>query len=742
MDGRPPLRPCSEVPVELSESFQVREDEVDPTVDPVFVEAREADRLRGELAIDAAGIGTFDWDLVSGRLDWDDRLIEIFGFAPGTFDSTINGFNDRLHPDDLDRVTADLQVAIGTGQDFASVYRVVLPSGDTRWISARGRRLCDPDGRPVRLLGAAYDITTQRDTEQAVTRVLEAMPAGFYSLDREWRFTHVNAAAERILLRGRDELLGRVIWEEFSAAADSVFEEGYRRAVDTGQPVTFPAYYPPPLDGWYDLHAWPSPDGLSVYFLDVTARHHEQQLAEDASARQALQAAVTQQLTGTMQTDRAVALLARLVVPALADFCIVTVVDDDFTPTNRRGVRDVGWWHHDESARPVLDAYCRARIPALRDQSFFFRALRTGQPVVIDHGPTQAIRDVLIEGAAQDLIEQLAPASFMALPLRGRNGTVGLLTLFSGPGRTTMGPLDLASATEVAARAGLALDNARLYGQQRALAEQLQHSFLTAPPQPDHGQIVVRYLPATAAAAVGGDWYDAFMQPDGATMLVIGDVAGHDTAAAATMGQLRSMLRGIAASDDDATPAQVLRRVDKAMAQLELGTLATAVVARLEQDLDERAERVTRLRWANAGHLPPLVINPDGSVVPIPDWRAEMLLGVNPDSPRTDSVTVLERGATVLLYTDGLIERRDSDLDTGITRLRTALADLAHLPLQDMCDAVLHRLVDGHPDDDVALVAIRLHPQDRPRPAEAGPRRLPPPVPDEPDAPAADSKRR
>ncbi|NEK96379.1 SpoIIE family protein phosphatase [Modestobacter muralis] len=709
-----------------------REDDVDEAVDPVLISAREAERLRGELAIDAAGIGTFDWDLVSGRLDWDDRLIEIFGFNPGTFDSTIYGFNDRLHPDDLARVTADLQTAIDTGNDFASVYRIILPSGDTRWISARGRRLCNPDGQPVRLLGAAYDITDQRDAELSVTRVLEAMPAGFYSLDRQWRFTYVNAAAEKILLRGRDKLLGQVIWTEFPAAAGSIFEDSYRRAVDTGQPVSFPAYYPPPLDGWYELHAWPSPDGLSVYFLDVTDRHHDQQQAEAAAARQALQVAVTEQLTGTMQTDRAVALLARLVVPALADFSIVTLVDDTFTPGSRRGVRDVGLWHRDEAARSVLDAYGQVRIPSLQDQAFALRALSSGQPVVINHDATSAIRGVLVEGPAQDLIAELAPESFITLPLRGRGHTVGLLTLFNGPARGTVSPLDLASATEVAARAGLALDNARLYGQQRALAEQLQHSFLSAPPEPDHGQIVVRYLPATAAAAVGGDWYDAFMQPDGATMLVIGDVAGHDTAAAATMGQLRSMLRGIAASDDHAGPAQVLHRVDKAMAQLEMGTLATAVVARLEQNLDERERGVTRLRWSNAGHLPPLVIHPDGNVAPIPDWRAEMLLGVDQGSPRTDTVTVLERGATVLLYTDGLVERRDSDLDTGIERLRAAVAELAHLPLQELCDAILQRLVNGRPDDDVALVAIRLHRQDQPRPAEAGPRRLPDPVPDEP----------
>ncbi|WP_233488574.1 SpoIIE family protein phosphatase [Blastococcus sp. TF02-9] len=704
------------------------------SVHPAVVDEREADRLRGELAIAAAGIGTFDWDLVTGRLAWDPRLIEMFGYDADTFDSTIHGFNERLHPDDVDRVTQALQVTIETGRDFAATYRVRLPTGDTRWISARGRRLVGPDGTPVRLLGAAYDVTDQRDTEAQVTRVLEAMPAGFYSLDREWRFTHVNAAAEKLLLRTRDELLGRVLWDEFPAAVDSVFDEGYRRAVATGQQVSFPAYYPPPLDGWYEVRAWPSPEGLSVYFLDITARRREEERAGQVATRLALLAEVTEQLAGSMQPERTVALLAQLVAPALADFCIVTLVDD---PQFRlgRGVRDAGWWHADDAMRETLAQYSAARLPALREQSYLFRALSTGEPVVVEQDATRAIRDVLHLGLAHRLIGELAPESLAVLPLHGRGRTVGLLSLFNGPGRGALSPAELTTAVEVAGRAGLALDNARLYSQQRALAEQLQRSFLTEPPEPDHAEIVVRYLPAATSAAVGGDWYDAFLQPDGATMLVIGDVAGHDTAAAATMGQLRSLLRGIATSHDEAGPAAVLSKLDASMSLLRVGTLATAAVARFEQDQGELERGVTRMRWSSAGHLPPVAIGPDGTVtvldIPGPP---ELLLGVDPGSGRTETVVTLDRGTTVLMYTDGLIERRDSDIDAGIERLVAALAGLHDLPLQELCDRVVARMIGGRPDDDVALVAVRLHRQDLPRPGTAGPRIPQLPVPRAPGA--------
>ena len=231
-----------------------------------LVSQYESDRVRWGLAIDAAGIGTFDWDLVTGRLTWDDRLITMFGYDVATFDQSIEAFNARLHPDDLRRVTEVLQRSIDTCGEYDCEYRVVRPDGETRWVHARGRTLAGPDGSAVRLLGAANDTTGEWAGGTAVTRVLEAMPAGFYSLDREWRFTHVNAEAERLLGRTREQLLGRVLWDDWPAAINSIFEDSYRTAVRTGVPVSFDAYYPAPLDGWYELRAWPTPDGLSVYF--------------------------------------------------------------------------------------------------------------------------------------------------------------------------------------------------------------------------------------------------------------------------------------------------------------------------------------------------------------------------------------------------------------------------------------------------------------------------------------------
>ncbi|RBY80964.1 histidine kinase [Geodermatophilus sp. TF02-6] len=674
----------------------------------------ERQHLRWRLAMEAGRVGTFDWDLRTGELVWDEPLMAVFGYTAEEFDGTIEAFNRRLHPDDLPRVGEALRACIETCGEYEAEYRVVHPDGGTRWVTARGRALAGMDGAAARILGAAYDTTEDRSGDVRVTRVLEAMPAGFYSLDHDWRFTHVNAEAERLLGRSREELLGEVIWTAFPATVGGVFEEGYRSAVRTGQPVNFDAHYPAPLDGWYELRAWPSPEGLSVYFIEVTERKHARDRAERSAQRLALLAQVSAELAGTLDAQTATSHLPRLVVPALAQWGIVTVVDAEGR------ARDVGWWHPDPAARALVERYAAVRLDAMPATSPVARALLSGETV---RAPADEVTALLPPGEARDLLGVLAPGSAVCLPLRGRGRTLGVLTLYSGRGEAVSRE-DLATAQDVADRAGLALDNARLYAQQQQLAEGLQRSLLTEPPEPDHAEIVVRYLPAAEAARVGGDWYDAFMQPNGATMLVIGDVVGHDTEAAAAMGQLRGLLRGIA-TYSDAAPVEVLRGLDASMAVLQTRVMATAAVARFEQTEEERARGITRMRWANAGHLPPLVINGDGSVAELAAWKADLLLGVDPEVRRQESVVTLDRDATVLLFTDGLVERRDADLDAGLLRLREALAELADRPLQELLDEVLERLVDGRPEDDVALVAVRLHRQDRPRPAEAGPNDVP-----------------
>ena len=249
------------------------------------------------------------------------------------------------------------------------------------------------------------------------------------------------------------------------------------------------------------------------------------------------------------------------------------------------------------------------------------------------------------------------------------------------------------------------------------LAETLQRSLLTDPSAVPGLAVSARYLPAVQHAQVGGDWYDAFALPDGSTMLVIGDVAGHDVTAAATMGQARGVLRGIA-STVVGSPAEVLAAMDRTLQRLRVDTLVTVVAATVRRD---DATGGALLTWSNAGHPPPVLLAADGSATLL-DRPAQLLLGVAPDVPRIDHELALAVGDTVLLYTDGLIERRGVPLDEGTGWLVQELAGLTGRPLDDLCDGLLADMA-GHQEDDVAVLAVRVargHPDPRVSAATAG----------------------
>ncbi|HLM05401.1 MAG TPA: PP2C family protein-serine/threonine phosphatase [Blastococcus sp.] len=233
------------------------------------------------------------------------------------------------------------------------------------------------------------------------------------------------------------------------------------------------------------------------------------------------------------------------------------------------------------------------------------------------------------------------------------------------------------------------------------VAEALQRNLLGDPPQVPGLETEVRYLPATRHAEVGGDWYDAFCAPDGTTMLVIGDVAGHDAPAAATMAQTRGMLRGIAHCESG-SPAGVLTAMDRAFASLGITTLVTLAVA----SIDPRQNGNAVLRWSNAGHPAPVLVCADGTLQLL-ERTPNRLLGVSADAERVDHEVPLTPGDTVVFYTDGLVERRDRALDDGTALLVEELRRIGREPLDRLCDGLLEGLGD-RVDDDVALLAVRL----------------------------------
>ena len=685
--------------------------------DPGRLQDDAARQLGLELAVDAGGVGTFDLDVTTGVMTWDDHLRDILGADPAGNDRSLEDFLAAVHPGDRDRVREQLTRAAEDQGDFECEFRVLPADASPRWVAARGRAVTDLRGNPTRLIGAAQDTTARRDAEARVARLLDSLSTAFFFVDNEWRFGFLNSAAERVLGRRREDLLRRNLWDEFPGGLGSEFEANYRHAAATREPVAFEAYYPQPLNAWYEVQAWPSPDGLAVYFLDVTERHAAHEAAQRAIARAGLLARVSEGLTGTDERREAMRRLAGVVVPALADWCVVTLVEDDRHAGTRQGLGEALGWHKDPALRALVDEYARTRLEQMTDHSLVSRAVETAEPQVLNGDALVALGALFEEGSRPvRMLAELDAHSVAVLPLAGEEYPVGMLSVVNTSGRGTFSEEDLGLLREIAARAGLVLDRARLFRQQRAVAETLQRSLLRPPQTRADVRMSAAYVPAAEVAQVGGDWYDAFNHPDGSTSLVIGDVMGHDLLAAAAMGEARTLLQTVAAAHQGA-PAATLDAAEQVIAQLHLGTLATLFVGRLGPPADQvpgggarggsRGGAGLELSYSVAGHPPPLVVHADGRVHPLDTGTADPLLGIGRRGRHQRSCT-LEDGATLVLYTDGLVERRDQTVDDGIALLGSTLEELAGGDPDTIRDKVLARMLPERAEDDVALLVVQV----------------------------------
>jgi serine phosphatase RsbU (regulator of sigma subunit) len=417
-------------------------------------------------------------------------------------------------------------------------------------------------------------------------------------------------------------------------------------------------------------------------------------------------AEVSEAMIATLDTGKSAATLAHLVAARMCDWAVVTVAGMDGAATNR------GRAHRSSERLADVDIYMNRRARGARDDPAVLAALLSGEPVQLTSLDPALVEPALSTEEVRNAWRRLDTTSCTILPLRARGETFGALSMMNSSGRPPHSEMEIATAVEVVRRASLALDNARLYGAQLEVAQTLQQSLLSPPPQRDGLQIAVRYRPAATNMNVGGDWYDAFAQPDGGTTLVIGDVVGHDTQAAAAMGQIRSIVRTIA-FDRREDPARILERVDEVMTGLQTETLATALVGHLELLEDHEGQAGWTFRWSSAGHLPPVVLHADGRV-DLLDTPPETLLGTGLPRTRSDHDAVLRSGDTLVLYTDGIVEHGRSGIDDGLTRLTSRLAGLARLNVDQLCDQLLERVVTGRTDDDIALLAVRCCPANGP----------------------------
>ncbi|HEV7628372.1 MAG TPA: SpoIIE family protein phosphatase [Streptomyces sp.] len=327
--------------------------------------------------------------------------------------------------------------------------------------------------------------------------------------------------------------------------------------------------------------------------------------------------------------------------------------------------------------------------------------LRGVRPVFAD---APAAREALPELLGTD---PEAPSGHRVIlaPLRGRRRVIGAAVFLRRPERAAFEPDDLLIAAQLATHTALGVDKAVLYGREAYIADELQRTMLPDElPQPTGCHLASRYLPAAETARVGGDWYDAIPLPGSRVALVVGDVMGHSMTSAAIMGQLRTTAQTLAGLD--LPPQEVLHHLDEQAQRLGSDRMATCLYA----VYDPVAHRIV---IANAGHPPPVLLHRDGraEVLRIPAGAPIGVGGVDFEAVELDAPA----GATLLLYTDGLVESRQRDVWTGIEHLREKLTATARLtrpdapaPLEPLCDEVLDILGPGDRDDDIALLAARF----------------------------------
>jgi serine phosphatase RsbU (regulator of sigma subunit) len=304
---------------------------------------------------------------------------------------------------------------------------------------------------------------------------------------------------------------------------------------------------------------------------------------------------------------------------------------------------------------------------------------------------------------------ELGVHSGLSLPVEDDGNVLGALNLY-GDTVAAFGEASLVAADMFTRQATVVLHylnrlqaERAQHAQQLAVAASLQRSLLPTVTDLPGISAAARYLVSGSAAQVGGDWYDLFGLPDGAIGVAIGDVMGHDVTAAAAMGQLRSVLRSYAY--EGSSPSVVLDRMDRLVQGFGMAEVATAIYGRLILD-----HGTGMFLYSNAGHLPPLIRHPGGRIERLDRGTHHLIGALPPDQgSRGEAAAALPPGSLLLLYTDGLVETRTRSFDDGIDLLAAALADRRddETPAQT-CDTLLHALVSGDPEDDVAVLAIHV----------------------------------
>ncbi|MFJ5172597.1 SpoIIE family protein phosphatase [Streptomyces griseoviridis] len=579
-------------------------------------------------------------------------------------------------------------------------------------VPVRACPLLDADGG---LTGYAVTADTTAGPEPTVAgRAFQQSSMSFSVFDTHQRYLRLNTVACQVMGVPEEALLGRHFAETVEEAAPSQgFLDHLRQVTETGLPVRYESFADEPSgnrEHAWNIEMWPVRDtageltGVALAAFDSSEQYR-------ARERLAVLNEAATSIGTTLDVVRTAEEFIDLLVPRYADFASVDLFEwvlgaeepPDAAPheiTLRRVAHGSATDGIPEAAVPLgaTDVHPAYSPPA--------QALRQGRAVVSQAGDPDFARWVEERNARgpEGSGHRAGVHSVIAVPLRARGTTLGVAVGVRIAQRDDYAGDDAVLAEEVASRAAVCIDNARRFARERSTALAIQHSLL---PRGLTGQSAVdvahRYLPSGSLAGIGGDWFDVIPLSGSRVALVVGDVVGHGITSSATMGRLCTAVRTLA--DVDLPPDELLTHLDDLVAHLASGESAEDVAELGATCLYAVYDPVSRrLTLASAGHPAPVVVRPDGSVRIVP-VTAGPPLGVG-GLPFEAVELELPEGSVVALYTDGLIEGRDRDVDDTTGALCRALATPAD-SLQDLCDTVLKAVLPQEPGDDVALLAAR-----------------------------------
>ncbi|KOG21582.1 MULTISPECIES: SpoIIE family protein phosphatase [Streptomyces] len=563
-------------------------------------------------------------------------------------------------------------------------------------------------------------------------------PFGFLLFGTDLTVKRANRRFATVFGGSADDHRGRTVHDYLTRPEADRMTTALQRVLDTGESVTdfrIVGAAPGARDRrhWsinlYRVHSGSGrPVGVAGLGIDVTRRHNAAREAASARRNLALLNEAGARIGNSLDLEATARELLDVAVPGFCDLASVDLyqglLTGDEAPPGRWGSsHDVGYGAGSAELRRVAFASAVSDTPLRTDEGHAPDSGCCG-PVPIEVGAVHRYpfnspcagalrtgRVRTVPGADGELVQ-----STLVVPMVAHDIVVGLVQFSRTKGSEPFGERDRALAVELAARAAVCIDNARLYRREHERALILQRSLLP-PGDPEAAglDIACRYLPGTTATEVGGDWFDVIELPGHRTALVIGDVMGRGLRAAVAMGELRTAVRTLAQLDLE--PAEVLSHLDEIARGL--GAPIGAQQSRSQKSRGPELSEVylatcvyavydavtRRCTFANAGHLPPVLVVP-GEEAALLDVPPGMPLGVGGE-PFEEVEVELPEGALLALYTDGLVESRDHPLDEGLNAFRRALTDPAR-PLEDVCDRVLNSLNTGHGEDDIALLMARI----------------------------------